>query len=415
MKTVKENLPIELGSSFLYKPETTPCEAIAIVMLEDSFASKDELIEGLLKRKLHLVIMSAPTDIQTLEACLEWIDTQGEYQELPRAILADAKHCLSAARTASLTERRLDRLVFLGAIDLQAQLYLKRIKVPVLVIIDYDNEFGFRLFEKSFKMSRLVNVIQARLAAPNEYVTLISRRLKRSSLQTYPQAPTFTDKYYNPYHAAIALADEIKKHAPSAPLLLGVDLSGAKMAIAIANELDLEYDIMLIYELAHPAHPLRTLATINEYGGFYLNYELREKTDFEELEKMAVSKGEALRNSRRYLQGNLAPISLSGRNVVIIDDGVVSGYSMLNAIIATKEQGAREAIAAAPFVREKTEKMIRLASDRTLFLEKRKDIYAVSQFYEQYRYPSLKEIRKLIKESKTKPQILSEELSSSSE
>jgi len=93
---------------------------------------------------------------------------------------------------------------------------------------------------------------------------------------------------------------------------------------------------------------------------------------------------EELERRERFYRSGLPPLDVTGRHVVLVDDGIATGSTMLAAIHAARKLGARSVTAAAPVAGPEAAVRIRAASDRVVFVDTPSILFAVSEWYEDF-------------------------------
>ncbi|MEC4719299.1 phosphoribosyltransferase family protein [Noviherbaspirillum sp. CPCC 100848] len=193
--------------------------------------------------------------------------------------------------------------------------------------------------------------------------------------------PPFTDRREAGRHLSAALS--FLRHR--APVILGLPRGGVPVAYEIALALQAPLDILLVRKLGSPLSPEIGLGALAEGDPprQVLNEEMvrrmRPSSLFlaQEIERQARE----LQRRRRLYCGNREREPLTGRTVVIVDDGIATGGSMLAALEAARAARPERLLLAVPVAPAETlEKLCSLADD-AICLQVPDDFRAVSQFY----------------------------------
>ncbi|MFA5802355.1 MAG: phosphoribosyltransferase family protein [Thermoleophilia bacterium] len=133
-------------------------------------------------------------------------------------------------------------------------------------------------------------------------------------------------------------------------VLLGLPRGGVVVALEIALALDLPMDIWVTRKIGAPLNPELAVGSVDSDGNLLLDenaailYEISDRYIREEVE----SQVEEIR--RRYLlyRGTEEPPDVKGKTVIVIDDGVATGFTMLAALQSLRNRGAEKIICVVP-------------------------------------------------------------------
>lgn len=147
------------------------------------------------------------------------------------------------------------------------------------------------------------------------------------------------------------LADKLisYKHDEDA-IILALPRGGVPIAVTMANELSLPYDLMLVRKLGHPHHSEYAFGAISVGDVIVINppYEYEDilkKPSFQQV--LQEEKIELERRNHYYRQDRSWP-DLSGKRVILVDDGIATGATMKAAIEAVKRLDCKKIIVAVP-------------------------------------------------------------------
>lgn len=149
--------------------------------------------------------------------------------------------------------------------------------------------------------------------------------------------------------AGRVLAGLLRRYAgdPSV-LVLALPRGGVPVAFEVARELDAPLDVFLVRKLGLPGHEEYAIGAIASGGVRVINEEAVRAfriTDAELAALTAEERAELERRERRY-RGGRPPPRIAGRTVILVDDGLATGYTMRAAVAALRqEQPARIVIA----------------------------------------------------------------------
>jgi putative phosphoribosyl transferase len=191
--------------------------------------------------------------------------------------------------------------------------------------------------------------------------------------------------FKNREHAAVLLAERLGKYKGKKPLVLGIPRGAMPMAKVIATALGGELDVVLVHKLGAPGQPELALGAVDENGRVYLTDVAREWRISPEY--MAQEKEEQLATLRRRraeytpFRSQIAP---SGRIVIVVDDGIATGATMIAALHSVRGQNPAKLIAAVAVAPFSTLERIRKHTDEVVCLDVPSEFYAVGEFFEDF-------------------------------
>jgi putative phosphoribosyl transferase len=196
------------------------------------------------------------------------------------------------------------------------------------------------------------------------------------------------------------LAETVRSELAPPPdtLVLGLVRGGAVVAASLAGAAGLAWDVLIVRKIGAPRQPEYAIGAYAESGAYLLNEEV--------IEQMGLAQAwrdVALRQAAREcaalhaeLRGATPPPALSGRCVILTDDGMATGLTMLAALDAARRAGASEVCVAVPVLSRDGPALLREARVRFTYLACPPDFHAVGQFYHDFTPVSSSEVRELL-------------------
>jgi predicted phosphoribosyltransferase len=181
-------------------------------------------------------------------------------------------------------------------------------------------------------------------------------------------------------------------------VVLGLPRGGVVTAHELARSLNLPFDLLIVRKIGVPWQPELAMGAISETGSMSLNdqviyaYGIPEKVVREEATAQAK---EIERRQKLYRHGEgLAP--LSGKTVILTDDGIATGATMKAAIMAIKSQKAKKLVVAVPVAPPNAARELKQMADDFVALETPPDFIAVGNYYGDFPQVSDEEVIELI-------------------
>jgi len=191
--------------------------------------------------------------------------------------------------------------------------------------------------------------------------------------------------FENRADAAAQLADALAQYEGSNPLILGIPRGGVPMARVIAERLGGESDIVLVRKLRAPGHPEFAVGSVDESGWVYVTSDAAAAgADEQYIASEKAHQLETIRARRKLYTAHRDPIDPRGRVVIVVDDGLATGSTMLAALHALRASRPRRLVCAVPVAPAETLERIRGDCDEVCCLEAPAHFYAVGQFYRDF-------------------------------
>lgn len=178
-------------------------------------------------------------------------------------------------------------------------------------------------------------------------------------------------------------------------IVLAIPRGGLVLGNVIAKNLHIKLDIILAKKIPAPGNPELAIGAVtldsvmvNPYFSVdqeYINHETeRLRAALKEKEKM-------------YHEHHKA-VDIAGKIVIIVDDGLATGYTMFAAVDSAKKQQAKKIIVALPMASTEGYEKLQEMVDKVVCLEVTSDFSSVGEFYSDFRQVSDPEAIRLFQE-----------------
>jgi putative phosphoribosyl transferase len=188
-------------------------------------------------------------------------------------------------------------------------------------------------------------------------------------------------------------------------VVLGLPRGGVPVAAEVATALGAPLDVFVVRKLGVPGHEEFAMGAIASGGVRILSEDVVRGLSIppDVVDAVAASEQRELdRRERDYRLGRLFP-DLRGRTVILIDDGVATGSTMLAAIQALRQKGPGAIIAAAPVMSESAWRILSREADRCEAVAVPEPFQAVGMWYRNFVQTSDAEVRVLLREATPVP------------
>jgi len=181
-------------------------------------------------------------------------------------------------------------------------------------------------------------------------------------------------------------------------IVLGLPRGGLPVAAEVAEALQAPLDLFAVRKLGVPGHEEFAMGAIASGGVRLLNQDVVRALWIspEQVDAVtAAERRELERREREYRLGRPFP-DLQGRTVILVDDGVATGSTMLAAVHALRQHGPAAIIVAAPVMSDDAREMLSRAADRCESVAVPAPFRAVGAWYDDFTQTTDSEVRTLL-------------------
>jgi len=191
----------------------------------------------------------------------------------------------------------------------------------------------------------------------------------------------FTDRI----HAASRIASALHPYKGLNPLVLGIPKGGAIMARHIADALQGDLDVVLAHKLRHPQEPEVAIGAVDEEGLTYMNVDMSSQHIPQSyIDKEAKRQLDIIHARRRMYTPVKPEEEVKGRVLIVVDDGLATGATMVAALRSLRGSHPSKLVAATAVAPASTLELIRPLADEVVCLEVPDDFQAVGQYFDDF-------------------------------
>jgi len=184
-------------------------------------------------------------------------------------------------------------------------------------------------------------------------------------------------------------------------IVLGLPRGGVTVASAVAGALHFPLDVLVVNKLGSPGNSELAMGAVAEGGVQVLDLSIVRSLCVSEekvQEATTAARRELQIREKLYRAGRL-PLPVEGKTVVLVDDGIATGCSILAAVAAIRRRNAARVVVAVPVAPASSCSAVRMEADEVVSVEEPEMFLAVSQWYRNFIQVSDEEVRQLLEAS----------------
>ncbi len=199
--------------------------------------------------------------------------------------------------------------------------------------------------------------------------------------------------------AGVQLAAKLKAYAGDPMVMvLGLPRGGVPVAYEVAKALQVPLDVFVVRKLGVPGHRELAMGAIASGGVRVLNSDVIEALGIAPMTIEAAASAELreLDRQERLYRGDMPFPTLTGHTVIVVDDGLATGSTMLAAVRALRQHDPERIVVAVPVGAGETCQRLRSEADQVVCLSTPPLFQAVSLWYAEFSQTSDQEVRTLL-------------------
>ncbi len=219
--------------------------------------------------------------------------------------------------------------------------------------------------------------------------------------------------FENRLDAGKKLAAQLSQYANRKDVIvLALPRGGVPVAYEVAHSLDAPLDIFLVRKLGVPGQEELAFGAIASGGVEVINPEIVQGVHLSEgvIRSVISREREELRRREREYRDDRQEPDLTGKIVILIDDGLATGASMYAAVVAVKQKSPRKVVVAVPVASQESCSALSRFVDQIVCAYTPEPFYGVGQWYEDFSQTNDEEVRQYLEKANELVHQSSEEL-----
>jgi len=206
--------------------------------------------------------------------------------------------------------------------------------------------------------------------------------------------------YRDRRHAGEVLAELLSPYRGAATLVLAVPRGGVPVALPVVAALGCDLDLIIPRKIGAPGQPELAIGAVCEDGEVLLNHRLVQTIGVGEEYIRSAAAAEVAEIRRRlesYRGAHPAPV-LESRTVIVIDDGVATGFTLSAALKSVSRQSPRQLVLAVPVGPPDSLAMLARDADEVICPLQPEAFWSVGQFYRRFEQLDDAEVQSMLRQ-----------------
>lgn len=181
--------------------------------------------------------------------------------------------------------------------------------------------------------------------------------------------------------AGLLLSEKLKKYQNSNTVILAVPRGGVPVGYIIAKNLHLPLDIVLSKKIGHPHNKEFAIGAVS-IDSILLDEHPEVPQNY--IEEQTAQLRKAMQEKYKRYMSNRKPLEIKDKNVIIVDDGIATGNTLLVCIMMLRKKNPAKIIVAVPVLPTDTLALFQQNTDELVYLIAATNFRAVGEFYEAF-------------------------------
>ena len=210
--------------------------------------------------------------------------------------------------------------------------------------------------------------------------------------------------FENRKEAGILLAEKLEKYHSSDAIVLAIPRGGIPIGYELAKYLSLPLDVILSKKIGHPQNPEFAIGAVSATEAVADDYlDITEDYIKHQTHKIRNE----LKEKEEFYKGVRAKVELKDKTVIITDDGIATGNTMLVITQLLRKSGAKKIVLAVPVLPLDRVDAMGESADELVYVFAPKFFPGVGMFYEDFAQVSDTEAKDLLREINSENKIKS--------
>jgi predicted phosphoribosyltransferase len=198
------------------------------------------------------------------------------------------------------------------------------------------------------------------------------------------------------YDAAMQLAVKLEKYKKEEGVILAVPRGGVPLGYYLAKHLDFTLDLLMTKKIGHPLNEEYAIGAVGLEDSII--EAVGEDITKEYIEQETTRIRQQLTERYKKFMGDKKPVNIEGKTVIVVDDGIATGRTILATLKILRNKRPKKLIVAVPVASGKAAGRIAREVDNFICLYMPSPFYGVGRFYRDFSQTDDKEVIMLLRE-----------------
>ena len=195
--------------------------------------------------------------------------------------------------------------------------------------------------------------------------------------------------FQNRIEAGLLLAAKLRKYKNDPGIVLAVPRGGIPVAYAVAKELGFPIEVILTKKIGHPMNKEYAIGAASLTDYFIIPHEnISEEYIQQEVERIRTR----LKEMYKIFMGVREPESLEGKTVIVIDDGIATGNTLMGTVNVLRKSKPGKIVIGVPVASKSAVQKLSKEVDEVVAVLIPEEFYGVGAFYEDFEQVSDEEV-----------------------
>lgn len=195
----------------------------------------------------------------------------------------------------------------------------------------------------------------------------------------------FNDRIHAAKLLAKLLEDYISKNKLRNVIILAIPRGGLQIGLVLAKQLEIELSIVITKKLSHPGNEELAIGAVGPNNTLVIDSSLISVYNVPEryINQKTKELNLVIKEKYKRYTGKSMPSGLKGKAVIIVDDGIATGHTMLAAVRSVKSLGAKKVIVSSPVCSLEAKYLLSKEAELVCY-DYPEFFYAIGQFYKEF-------------------------------
>lgn len=200
--------------------------------------------------------------------------------------------------------------------------------------------------------------------------------------------------FENRKEAGVKLAQKLENLMTENTIILAIPRGGVNIGYEISKKYDVPLDVVIVKKIGHPRNPEYAIGAVSIDSSFINPQHVNISEDY--LRSKIMEKQDEASERYEELREDKQPLNLTGKQVILVDDGVATGATMKMAVQVVKNKNPEKAIVAIPVAPPSAVNSLKEVADKVITILEPENFRALGQFYRDFSQVSTEEAKGLL-------------------